>query len=239
MVVRTLNRGESQKAMEEWKESYPQLPSIDSEYEQIRRDLQELNKQIRDVGSDRKDLKYFVDSQFGLALYEYFWNMSGFSMRVAANDDFWRYLSIKVVPDIVAQRWGKDNESHYWSRPTRIWLRSIWWFVHLAWQGDHASTKALLECSHFTTDTILNFEERSGRNGTYIDAYRKILMYYSKVSSEDIKKFSRGKSDSSDDVFRVVMKLNTAKMMVMDPALCLGGVDGYVKTLYTDAGVQV
>lgn len=239
MVIRTLNRGESQKAMGEWKESYPQLPSIDSEYEQIRRDLQELHAKIREVANDRKDLKYYVDSQFGLALYEYFWNMPGFSMRVAANDDFWRYLSIKVVPDIVAQRWGKDNESHYWSRPTRIWLRSIWWFVHLAWQGDHETTKNLLECSHFTTDTILNFEERSGRNGTYIDVYRKILMYYSKVTNEDIKKYNRGKSDSSDDIFRVVMKLNTTKMMVMEPTLCLGGVDEYAKTLYLDAGVQV
>ena len=160
-------------------------------------------------------------------------------MRVAADDDFWRYLSLKVVPDLVAQRWGKDNESHYWSRSTRIWLRSIWWYVHLSWQGSLEKTREILECEHFTTDTILNFEERSGRFGTYVDAYRYILLNYSQVSKEDIKRFSRGKSSDSDDLFRVVMKLNTAKMLVLDPALYLGGLDAYAKSLFHDAGVII
>lgn len=238
MMMKTLNRGEAQKAMKEWIDNYPELPDVEPKYRVVRADLQALNKKVREKANDDKDLKYYIDSQFGIELYEYLWNLPGFNMRVAANDDFWRFLSIKVVPDLVAQRWGKDNESHYWSRPTRIWLRSIWWFVHLAWQGDIEKTRELLECKHFTTDTILNFEERSGRNGTYVEAYRSILFYYSKVSEEDIKKFSRGKGSSSDDVFRVVMKLNTAKMMVMDPALYLGGVNAYAKSLFEDAGVE-
>ena len=48
----------------------------------------------------------------------------------------------------------------------------------------------------------------------------------------------RGKSNSSDDIFRIVMKLNTAKMMVMDPALYLGGEEAYAKSLFRDAGVD-
>ena len=235
MTFKKLSRGEAQIAMKEWIEKYPELPEVDSFHEKIRNDLQKLNQEIRDV----KDEKYYVDAHLGLALYEYLWNIPEFNMRVAADDDFWRYLSLKVVPDLVAQRWGKDNESHYWSRPTRIWLRSIWWYVHLSWQGDLEKTRELLECDHFTTDTILNFEERSGRFGTYVDAYRYILLNYSKVSKEDIKKFSRGKSSDSDDLFRVVMKLNTAKMMVLDPALYLGGLDAYAKSLFYDAGVTI
>ena len=241
MEIKTLNRGESQKAMAEWVDNYPSLPVVEDSYISIRNDLQELNRQIRlnaESASEKRNDYYYIDAHMGLAIYEYFWNQPGFSLRVAANDGFWRYLSVKVVPDIVAQRWGKDNNDHFWSKPTRIWLRSIWWFVRLAWQGDYESTKRLLESPHFTTDTILNFEERNGRKGTCIEAYRYIIYYYSKVSEKDLKQYARGKSGNSDDLFRVVMKLNTAKMMVMEPGLYLGGAKEYAKELFHDAGVR-
>lgn len=240
MKIETLNRGESQKAMEEWINNYPVLPDIKDDYLPLRDDIQNINKQVRQKMMNNPGIKktdYYVDSHLGLALYEYLWTIPEFSMRVAANDGFWRFLSVKVVPDIVAQRWGKDNHSHFWSQPRRVWLRSIWWYVHLSWQGDYDKTKKVLECPHFTTDTILNFEERSGRKGTCIDAYRWIIYYYSQVEENEIKKYSRGKDGNSDDLFRVVMKLNTAKMMVMEPALCFGGEKTYAKELYTDAGV--
>lgn len=243
MDIKTLNRGDSQKAMAEWIENYPALPYIDESYIPIRNDLQELNRRVRqdaeDASAENRSDYYYIDAHMGLALYEYLWNQPGFSLRAAANDGFWRYLSIKVVPDIVAQRWGKDNNDHYWSKPTRIWLRSIWWFVHLAWQGNYESTKKVLESPHFTTDTILNFEERNGRKGTCVDAYRSIIYFYSKVPEQVLKQYSRGKSGNSDDLFRVVMKLNTAKMMVMEPALYLGGAKEYAKALFLDAGVNL
>ncbi len=243
MQIKTLNRGEAQKAMTEWINNFPDLPQVDDSYKSIRNDLQELNRNVRlDAqlnSSEKRSDYYYIDAHMGLALYEYLWNQPGFSLRVAANDGFWRYLSVIVAPDIVAQRWGKENSDHFWSKPTRIWFRSIWWYVHLSWQGNYKDTKKLLECPHFTTDTILNFEERNGRKGTCIDAYRYIIYYYSKVPEETIKKYTRGKSGTSDDLFRVVMKLNTAKMMVMEPALCRGGEKEYAKTLFRDAGVEI
>lgn len=242
MKVRSYNRGEAQNAMNAWVASYPELPSIDSENIYLRNDIQELNKKVRSEATQREDSKrsdYYIDSHLGLELYDYLWKQSNFSMRIAANDGFWRYLSLAVAPDVVAQRWGKDNSDHYWSKPTRIWFRSIWWFVHLAWQGDLESTRELLETSFFTTDTILNFEERNGRKGTCVDAYREIIKLYSKVPEATIKKNSRGKTGNSDDLFRVVMKLNTAKMMVMEPSLCINGEKGYAKSLFKDAGVDL
>ena len=86
-------------------------------------------------------------------------------------------------------------------------------------------TEEVVSAKHFTTDTILNFEERTGRKGTCVDAYRRIIYYYSCVSEQELREYSKRKSKNSDDLFRVVMKLNTAKMMVMEPALCLGGED--------------
>lgn len=243
MVIKTLNRGDSQKAMSEWVENYPALPHIDDSYVSIRNDLQEMNRKVRAEAeieaSERRNDNYYIDAHMGLALYEYLWNQKGFTLRTAANDGFWRYLSVKVVPDIVAQRWGKDNSDHFWSKPTRIWLRSIWWYVHLSWQGNYESTLKVLNTRHFTTDTILNFEERNGRKGTCVDAYRYIIYYYSQVPEQILKEFSRKKSGKSDDLFRVVMKLNTAKMMVMEPALCLGGEKAYAKALFKDVGVDL
>lgn len=241
MKIETLNRGEAQKAMDDWINNYPDLPGIKSDYEALRENIQNLNKQVRQEVMKNPGIKrpdYYIDAHLGLALYEYLWTIPEFSMRVAANDGFWRYLSVMVVPDVVAQRWGKDNHAHFWSQPRRVWLRSIWWYVHLAWQDDLELTKKVLECSHFTTDTILNFEERSGRKGTCVDAYRWIIYYYSRVDEKDLKRYSRGKAGNSDDLFRVVMKLNTAKMMVMEPALCLGGEKAYAQELYKDVGVD-
>ena len=239
MDFKVLNRGEAQKAMSEWVENYPSLPQIDKSYEPIRKSIQEMNAEVRSVAANMDDAKYFIDANLGLLIYVYFLKVPGFSLRVAADDGFWRYLSVKVAPDVVAQRWGKDNDDHFWSKPTRIWLRSIWWYVHLAWQGDFKSTQKLLATKFFTTDTILNFEERNGRKGTCVEAYREIIKCYSQVPDSIIKQFGRRKSGNSDDLFRVVMKLNTAKMMVMEPALCLGGEAEYARTLFRDAGVEL
>ncbi len=241
MKVKSLNRGEAQAAMNDWISNYPRLPQIESDYEMLRKVIQTMNWTVRNEAekSEYGKKDYYVDVHLGVLLYEYFRIQQWFTMRTAADDGFWRYLSVKVVPDVVAQRWGRDNESHYWSRNTRIWLRSIWWYVHLSWQGSSDATLKILDSPHFSTDTILNFEERSGRNGTYVEAYRSIIYYYSRVSEEDVKAYSRGHKSGSDDVFRVVMKLNTAKMMVMDPALCDGGVDAYARSLYEDVGVRL
>ena len=238
MEFKVINRGEAQKAMEEWIAGYPVLPDIDKSYLPVRENIQEMNRRVRQEAEGLDDAKYYIDVHLGILLYEYLWNMTGFSLRIAANDGFWRYLSVKVAPDVVAQRWGKDNDDHFWSKPTRIWFRSLWWYIHLSWQGSFEETRKVLETSFFTTDTILNFEERNGRKGTCIEAYREIIKLYSQIPEPIVKQFGRRKSGNSDDLFRVVMKLNTAKMMVMEPALCSGGEASYARTLFEDAGVD-
>ena len=85
------------------------------------------------------------------------------TLEAAANDDFWRYLSIKVIPDVVAERWGYDNESHYWSKPARIWLRSIGGTYICRGREICRQLPKVLETPCFTTDSILNFR---GKNRT-------------------------------------------------------------------------
>lgn len=240
MIIKTLNRSESQIEMKNWIERYPKLPTIDGEYKKIRVDIQAFNSKVRNECLDKVAKKdYYIDVHLGILLYDYLNKQPNFNLRVAANDDFWRFLSIKVVPDVVAERWGKDNESHYWSKPARIWLRSIWWYVHLSWQGDIDTTVRVLDSPCFSTDTILNLEERTGRKGTFIDVYRYIMYYYSHISKEVIDEFNKNTKTDQDDLFRVVMRLNTAKAMVINPGLYLGGEKEYVRSLFMDVGIRV
>lgn len=239
MDIKTLNRGEAEKAMSEWISSFPQLPVLDNEYAVIRNDLSILFKKVADSAYE-KELKiqdYYTDVQFGMLLYMYLEKQSWFSLRVAADDGFWRYLSLKVIPDAVAVRWGKDNESHYWSIPRRIWLKQLWWYIYLSWNTDEISTRKIVESGNCSTDTILNLVERSGKKGTCIDAYRYIIYYYSVVPEDVLSGYN--KKRKKDDLFRVVMKLNTARMMVMEPALYAGGCKGYAKKLFIDAGIDI
>lgn len=239
MKIERLNRGEAEKAMHEWIEIFPQLPSVSGEYAVLRNDLtvlfQSVLKSAEEKGIGVRD--YYTDAQFGILLYIYLKKQSWFTLRLAADDGFWRYLSLKVIPDAVAVRWGKDNESHFWSTPGRVWLKQIWWYVHLSWNVDENNTRRIIENPNCSTDTILNFVERTGKKGTCIDAYRCIIHFYTLIPSAALAEYNKGRK--TDDLFRVVMKLNTARMMVSEPALCVGGCEGYAKKLFTDAGFDI
>lgn len=235
MGFKTLSRLESSRTMEEWINSKFKMPKVTAEYALLRKDIQDIYSKVKSESNGVKKKKgYFTDVKLGLYLYIYFNSMSEFNMRCAADDDFWRYLCVKVVPDIVGDRWGCDNEDHYWKKPTRIWLRSIWWYIHLSWQGSFRKTEKLLMNDCFDTDTILNLEERTGREGTFINVSRLIMKKFSEVADEKSRNFIKRRQESP---FRIIMKLNTAKMVVMEPALCEGGEEGYVTSLFEDAGV--
>ena len=92
---------------------------------------------------------------------------------------------------------------------------------------------------YHTTDSILNLEERTGRKGTFINVYRYIMYYYSHIQQQVLDEYNKNTKTQQDDLFRIVMKLNTAKVMVVDPALYLGGEKEYVRSLFMDAGVRV
>ena len=239
MEIKRLDRGEAEKAMKEWFTSYPLLPSVNDEYTVIRNDITKLFLSVVESaekkGYGTRD--YYVDAQFGILLYMYLQKKSWFSLRLAADDGFWRYMSLKVIPDTVAVRWGKDNDSHYWSTPGRIWLKQIWWYIYLSWNTDCSTTKEIVENPNCSTDTILNFVERTGKKGTCVDAYRWIMYFYTKIPQFIVSEYK--KKSKNHDLFRVVMKLNTARMMVAEPALCAGGCKGYAKKLFVDAGVDI
>ena len=237
MRTAELTRAQAREAMKVWLDGGNQLPPIDPEWLSMRSALQNYYKTLSQ-DSEHDGNSYYLDVHMGLFLFE-FLQQKKFTMRQASNDGMWRFFSLKVVPDLVGRRWGNDAEEHYWKRPSRNWLRSLWWYVYLSWQGDIASTESVLASPNFNTDTILNLEERTGRKGTYVDVYRLIMYYYSTIPSEELKAINQAihKSDSRSNLFRVVMKLNTAVSLSIEPSLYLGGPVEYVKGLFRAAGI--
>jgi len=170
----------------------------------------------------KNKLDYQFDLLFGLEIYSILNQDSNFSNRVANNDDMWRYLSVKVIPDIVHSRWGL-NEAHFYKMPRRIWLKTIWWYIHLSWYKNKSETYDILKDN--STDTILQLVERPSL-GYYIDLYREIMYQYYKTGNSD------------RDLFRRVLKLNTARIVSTSPELLDGGLVIYVAKLFEDAKVK-
>lgn len=213
-------------AMKEWIDSEGEvLPSLSKSHAQIREDIEKLYPEVE---GERKE--YFTDVEMGIALYEYLAKQEWFSMRLAADDSFWRIMTVLIAPHLVARRWNYDNLDHYYLRPRRNWFRAIWWYIYLSLVPTKMyKTRDILKSQNFSTDTIEAIVERPGSEGFNVKLYRKIVEYYSVAKCEG----------SVSDLFRSVMKLNTARVMVMEPALCEGGIDGYVRALFEDLNAEV
>lgn len=234
MSMKTLKRQESQKLMAEWIKDSSCLPEVDSFYLEIRNEFKKTYNEVK----EKYSRDYDIDIHFGIYLYNYFENITSFNMRTASDDGFWRYLSLKVVPDLVTDRWGKNNEAHFWKRGSKIWLRTLWWYVHLSWQGNEQKTIDVIGSYGFSTDTILNLIDRSGK-GYYIGVYRYIMYFHSRVPKAKLDEFNRKTVTKADSLFRVIMKLNTARVKVIEPTLYLGGEREYVQSLFNDMGINV
>lgn len=226
MKIRVLTRNESKIAMQQWIE-FSKLESLEPDYNKLREDLNYLYGKV--INNFKKD--YDIDLYFGMEIYTYFNSQKYFNITVATDDGFWRYLSIKVIPDIVEKRWGKTNEDHYWKRSTRIWLKSLWWYIYLSWQGSKEKTLNILKNN--TTDEIMNLVERAGKKGYYVNVYRNIMYFYNEARNNYKDKYI------SRNLFRKIMVLHIARSNVIEPSLCCEGEKGYVKSLFRDSGIEL
>ena len=224
MKIERLSRKEAIEAMNSWIANSFALPTIGKDYAEIRNDLVTMFSQSQDEAEIVQG--YEMDVCFGAALFGYMKQKPWFTDRLASDDGFWRYLSLRVVPDLVGERWGNTNADHYYTKPSRIWLKTMWWYFYLSFNKDVETTKEMLLSEAFSTDTILNLVERTGRSGTNISVYRNIMSKY--ASLEDV----------SDKVFRSIMKLNTAKAVVIEPVFSTGGVSGYVDSLFNELSLN-
>lgn len=223
MNWKKLNKDEANTNMLNWID----IPIIecDAEYDGLRTELLNAMKSTAfDLGIDRngiKDAGYEFDLKFGLKLYSILTKGYHINPRVASDDSVWRYLSIKVIPDIVHNRWGM-NPSRFWKESRRIWLKTLWWYIYLSWQNNSEETFEVLKDN--TTDEVVQLVERSGPSGYRVETCRKIMKYYGTIE--------KNKKKRNNQIFRRVMKLNTARTKVVEPGLVVGGEKMYVKELF-------
>ena len=234
MKIQGYNKVAAQKAFDQWKISGV-LPSLSPEYSEIRNNLVSFIEIVQEEITDNSRKDYISDTLFGLKIYEYFNGQKWFNLRVAANDDFWRYIAVSVIPDIVAKRWGINNDTYFWKQSNRLWPKTIWWYIHLTWQNSIDETRNLLIKNMFNSDTIQGLVERTGSTkGTFVEVYREIVLQYGQLDNLVILKFKKQLTQGSDSLFRAIMRLNTARLLVSDPCLVKGGAKGYVSSIINE-----
>lgn len=193
-------------------------------------------------------INYDLDLRVGIRLYELLSPAKDFTVIDANDDDIWRYISVCVMPDItfirypnlsedvkiireyiqdlsysIAIKTEKDSirmkKKRFYSHTRRIWLKTLWWYIHLGWQGNSEKTYEVLKNNG--TNIISHFIERPGR-GYREQLFRCMLYAYSLLPEQ------------KDSTFRAAAKLNLAKCVSLEPALTEGGEAEYSKELFDE-----
>ena len=233
MRIQGFSKDRAREALDTWRRD-GELVELNEEYTLIRATIKDLysSAKIESAKYDRKD--YIVDVLVGIGLYKYLSDQAWFNLRIAANDDFWRYIAACVIPDIVAERWGVNNDNYFWKQSNRLWPKTIWWYIHLTFHDSIENTQQILLLKRYNSDTIQGIVERTGKKGTFVDVYREIVFQYSLINEQLILLFKKKHAHGSDNLFRAILRLNTAKSLVTDPCLVKNGIKGYVESIINE-----
>lgn len=211
-----------------WKAYDVSNDTFDSSYEELR---QKLIKVFNDtlIETDGK-MNYLLDLRVGLALYDAMPLGKGFSYIQANDNDIWRYLSLKVFPDITYLRYPtpeqggiRINHKRFYSHTRRIWLKTLWWYIYLSWQGNIDKTFIVLESNGI--DNINKLIETPGR-GYRVDLFRQMMLEYHRSRPHRVKDFA------------AFTKLNNAKCVSVEPALTNGGIEKYAQQLLNEISTR-
>lgn len=215
-------------------------------YLSFRRNLVETFRTV--LNENENQINYKLDLTIGIRAYELLNPKTGFDIICANDDDIWRYISVKVIPDLTFIRYPnqstdvdliresipnlsyagglkteKDSirikKKRFYSHTRRIWLKTLWWYVHLGWQGNSDQTYQTLKNNG--TNIISHFIERPGR-GYREGLFRSMLYAYSLLPEQ------------KDSVFRAAAKLNLAKCVSIEPSLTNGGERVYSEFLFKE-----
>ncbi len=171
-------------------------------------------------------LSYLLDLRVGICLYQLMPIGNDFSIISANDDDIWRYISVKVMPDITYLRYPdpakgdvRINSKRFYRGTRRIWLKTLWWYIHLSWQGSAEKTFSVLKDN--ATDNINKLIETPGK-GYRLNLYRSIMRVYSETAPHKAKDFA------------AITKLNNAKCISVEPELIHGGENAYAEQLVSE-----
>lgn len=190
--------------------------NLSNEYKLIRDEMLSNYSKLKKEGHST----YQIDFRFGIYVYKLLnecFDLDN-NLVIAGDPDFWRYLSIEVVPDIVFDRW-EFAPIRFYKKTNRIWLYQLWWYIHLTWQNDENSTIKCIEGN--STDTVVQIVDRT-TGGFNIELYRLIASNLSNYASRTA-------------LLRRVMTLNTMYNHTIIPEFFKDGIIGYVNYLFEKA----
>ncbi len=173
---------------------------------------------------DKKKIKYNTDMLFGFELYKIL-NSFSFGLYEASDNEIWNYLSLKVVPNLVFDRWHESintMDQRFYRIPRRIWLKYLWWYIYSTYQTENGniSKEKTIEClRHFNTDYILQLTERTGSTSNPT------------LTREMTKAIAKHQNDGHRPIYRNSLKYHNAKRLTIEPAFFDGGEEGYSKMI--------
>lgn len=208
---------------------------IDDDEKQLRQEITDFCKKAPDLSD-----AYAYDVFFAVSLYTTLNKKPWFKTIDYANYDFWRRLSLVLIPDIVYARRGpllenKANEGalsqYFYQKPVRIYPASCFWYAYIFWQGSpEDTTEFLSKKSFFTTDAIVASCERLGQPTFSREVYQQIFLQYTSLDEEKIQKALKKYKDMVH-FLRAIFVQHTAKCLVFQPTMFKGGTPGYVNML--------
>ncbi|MCX6159231.1 MAG: hypothetical protein NTY74_14720 [Ignavibacteriae bacterium] len=170
--------------------------------------------------------EFSIDLVMSLAFYEYLKPGVNIDMRTLASNEFWYWISIKLIPDLIFKRYPNMNkaslEKRFFDRVTRMWPFMMWWGAHLIWQGDYDKTLNILQ-NGFTVTAFETLLDRGGR-GYREDLFRAIALKYSNIF--------RDYRTNDKVLLRQVITLNSLRINNIEPVFYTGGIEGYVNELF-------
>ena len=199
---------------------------LDNDYKKIRKEILswiEKNPVVKN---------YDFDLRFAIMIHEYFSakNFEEFNEAIASNYGFWRFICLKVIPDIINERHGYVKE-YFYDKNVRLYISTLWWYIEMCYQGNYEQTYQCLKKK--STDYILQIVERPGRDGMFLDVSRLIVYYLSKLPDEIVNK-----KYNNQTLLRRIAIQNTAKNSNYN-LIFENKADEYVKGLFSSCGVEV
>ena len=116
----------------------------------------------------------------------------------------------------------KINPKRFYAHTRRIWLKTLWWYIHLSWQGSEKATREVLK--DLGTDTISDFIELTGK-GYRLNLYRELIKAYSGVEKK------------SSNLFNKIATQNRVNCTTVEPALTQNAEPGYVEQLFAQLNI--
>lgn len=204
------------------------LEELSADYREFRDKIVLAWKDVDAAGKSLRTYQYHLDVKVGLTLYT-FLRINGFNQIYAETDDWWRFITVRLFPDLTYMRYPADDEvrinrKRFFEHTRRIWLKTLWWYVHLSWQGDENRTEAVLE--KLGTDAISQIIERPGR-GYRPEVFRAIAL---KCATES--------SWCGSKPFQKVMARHSIYNASFEPTLFRGGLSGYADHIFSETKVS-